>query len=107
MISKIRKTFIDLCLEGDADLTEIDDYVEAWHNSDEDIEIHTFLGMTLEEYFLWVENPNAIRMILFAKRYDFDIDAIGDQTDCQFAARSDAPKEIIEVIEWLKEMGRI
>jgi hypothetical protein len=33
----------------------LDDQIEAWHNgAGENQELYTFLGMTLEEYQLWL-----------------------------------------------------
>ena len=60
---EIKKTFIDLCLEGKAELSDINDYVERWHTSDEDVSLHQFLGMTMSEYSLWVEKPMILRSI--------------------------------------------
>jgi DNA-directed RNA polymerase specialized sigma subunit len=40
------------------DLTEdsIDDLVEQWNTTDTDKQLHEFLGMTWEDYCLWVNN---------------------------------------------------
>lgn len=60
-------TFVDKCLAGDADLNEIDDFVEAWHGgAGEGLELDEFLGMTLDEYALWVERPSALPAIVSA-----------------------------------------
>jgi len=36
-------------------LEKIDDEIEQWHNSDIDIPLHEYLGMTEKEYAKWVE----------------------------------------------------
>lgn len=39
----------------------IDDFIEKWHESSEEIELHDFLGWTKEQYAHWVktdELPN-------------------------------------------------
>ena len=48
--------FINDVINADAILDEIDDYIEKWHDSDTDCSVFEYLGMTEEEYFLWVEN---------------------------------------------------
>lgn len=34
---------------------EVDDLIEMWHESEEDVPIHEFLGWTKEQYKRWVE----------------------------------------------------
>ena len=59
-------TFIDLVRMGKADPDDIDNYVDAWHDSgpDETRKLHEFLGMTWDEYARWVEDPTCLRQIL-------------------------------------------
>jgi len=66
----MHKTFIDKCLDGDALLDEIDDHIDAWHDesTSDEIELHTYLGMTWEEYSLWVDNSAILGSIINAKR---------------------------------------
>lgn len=57
---KETKKFYQLFKEGKAKAEEIDDYIEKWHNGDStngDLteELHEFLGMTDEEFNIWVE----------------------------------------------------
>ncbi len=69
-----KKTFIELCLEGRADLSDIDDYIEAWHTTKGDASLHQFLGMTDSEYSLWVEKPDSLRFILLSRRFDIPVE---------------------------------
>ena len=55
---RMRQSFIDAVLAGDAVPADIDDFIDAWHASLEDIGLAEFLGMTDEEYALWVEQPD-------------------------------------------------
>ena len=61
-------SFIDLCLQGRAAPSEIDDYIESWHHSKEDVGVDTFLGMTSDEYALFVRDPDALASIIAARR---------------------------------------
>lgn len=39
--------FIDIC----------DEKIQEWHESDSDLELHEYLGLTVNEYARFVENP--------------------------------------------------
>lgn len=58
-------TFLSEYLAGNATLEDIDDYIEIWHTDPvgEGISIHDFLGMTWNEYVLWITNPKALKDI--------------------------------------------
>ena len=46
MFSDSKLTFIELCVKGEVLIDEIDNFVDEWHQSPQDIELHEFLGMT-------------------------------------------------------------
>lgn len=107
-MSENNKTYVELCLEGMADLTEIDDYIERWHSSNTIIPIHEYLGMSIDEYALWVEKPESIRFILFSRQYGYTLqEAITQMSDFQLAARAIDAKELNAVIKWLRRTGKI
>ena len=56
--------FIELVLEGEAFDTEIDDFVESWHQSNSKLSLAEFLGFTEEEYATWVAQPKALESII-------------------------------------------
>ncbi len=67
--NKMSQTFIEECLSGNASLEEIDDYISMWHEDENnELELHEYLGLTLEEYSLWVENPSFLKLILLLKQ---------------------------------------
>jgi hypothetical protein len=61
-------TFVEEYLAGNAGMSEIDDYVDLWHNSSQNCGLHEFLGFSLKEYRLWVKKPQALPLILAAKK---------------------------------------
>ena len=61
-------TFVNLCLSGEAFAHEIDDFVDAWHDGNDPRTLSDFLGMTDEEYAIWVERPETLREILNARQ---------------------------------------
>ena len=60
--------FVELCLTGEASIDQIDDSVDAWHADPEGRSLHDYLGLTEEEYSLWLRAPNALPRILDARR---------------------------------------
>jgi hypothetical protein len=63
------RSFVDLCLQGQVAIDEIDDYIAKWHHSNEDnANIVSYLGMTKEEYDLFVRDPEALALIIDARR---------------------------------------
>ncbi len=67
-MSNNEKSFIDKCVGGEAMLDEIDDYVDLWHESDTENELHAFLGMTENEYAYWVSDPSVLPFIITAHK---------------------------------------
>lgn len=62
--------FIQDCLNGDALLEEIDDYIDKWHDGDSDLPLHIYLGMSRDEYGAWVEAPDCLARIVTAHKDD-------------------------------------
>jgi hypothetical protein len=49
--------FLDEYLAGNVEAEEIHDYLDIWHDgSDNDLELHEYLGMTWEQYAVWAES---------------------------------------------------
>lgn len=68
-MSDDQRSFFDKYSTGDALPDEIDDYIDAWHNqSDTSQQLHEYLGLTWEEYSVWVHDPLALPFILQARR---------------------------------------
>lgn len=73
------KTFVGLILAGHLKPDQIDDWVEAWHNSEtsDNVSLPESLGMTRDEYASWAQNPDALTEILALNGYSPDIEAPG------------------------------
>lgn len=61
-------TFIQQCLRGDALSSDVNDFVDAWHEAGTDLPLYAFLGMTHDEYKLWLEKPAALDLIISARQ---------------------------------------
>jgi hypothetical protein len=106
-MSKPQDTFVDLCLAGEAFAHEIDDFIDEWHEEDDPRELDEFLGMTEEEYAIWVERPEALNHILFARKHEMPFKkAIQWSEGYAIAARA-SQEEARQIVEWLKKTGRI
>jgi hypothetical protein len=90
-------------------MDEIDDFVDEWHASPTEETIYDFLGMTQEEYDLWVEQPSSLRLILAAREDHLLLyEAIERYVDYEpVAARAADPAEARVVLEWLRKTGRL
>jgi len=96
--------FITDCINGDALLSEVDNYIDVWHESDTVLSIHEFLGMTKKEYALFVEDEMYLASIVTAHKESVDIENI-IQSQYSIAARSDNPAKSARLEKWLKEEG--
>jgi hypothetical protein len=63
-----RPSFVERCLAGEVATNEIDDFIDAWHADPDGGELHDYLGMTGDEYSLWLRVPDALSCILKARR---------------------------------------
>jgi hypothetical protein len=61
-------TFLGLVLEGQAEIGEIDDFLERWHEGRGAADLSDYLGMRSDEYSLWLENPEMLALICSARR---------------------------------------
>lgn len=83
---------------------EIEDFVETWHESDSAQEIFEYLGMSWEEYSLWMTHPDYIDLIIAARRDARSLrEAINDnlRSTERLAARSDDTGKIAALKRWI------
>ncbi len=98
--------FIQKCIEGNALIDDIDDFVGSWHESDSSQPLHRFLGMTSSEYSLWIADPDVLPHIVNAHLQERDISDILEEVSAfPLAARSDGPDKALELMNWLKSEG--
>jgi hypothetical protein len=102
-------TYVDRLLAGSALLDEVDNYVDAWHRDSSTQDLHSYLGMSWEEYSLWVEKPKALRLIVAARERGRPVAELMEHThDHALAARGGLSEdEVREMRAWLQETGRL
>jgi len=95
-------------LDGDEDLDAIDTYVANWHQGAGDgRELHSFLGMTWDEYALWAEKPAALPYILRSRKFDENLVQLIEQESQPLAARAGTNEEAQRLMGWLRSTGRL
>ena len=54
----VEDNFLNLYLSGKVNEAAIDDYINEWHESPDEVacELHEFLGMTWGQYTRWVDS---------------------------------------------------
>lgn len=69
------KGFIQLCIEDKARPEQINDWIDKWHEPLVAIplSLHTYLGMTWEEYGQWVQDPSTLSAIIEAHMSPIEI----------------------------------
>ena len=105
-------TFVDLCLDGRATLDDIDDFVDRWHEAgdDEERELHEYLGLTWDEYALWVERPASLRYVLFSRRFGVPLEEALAEYPVErepVAARARSKAEVRDLLAWLKTRAHL
>ncbi|MBE5318739.1 hypothetical protein IM793_06215 [Pedobacter sp. MR2016-19] len=93
--------FIADCIQGDALMTDIDDYVDSWHDGNSDLSLHEFLGMSRKEYALYLEDEMYLASIITAHRSNLDIVPVM-LAELRMAARSDDPTKAKKLQKWLE-----
>lgn len=112
-VNHVPSTYMDQLLQGEVLLEDIDDFVDAWHDAPDDSEIASqtldqFLGMTEEEYRLWVERPESLRFIAAAHKMHKPVATVlSSRNRYGLAARAREQGEAQELLQWLIEHGRV
>ena len=97
--------FIQDCISGDALLSEIDDYIDNWHEGDSDLPLHEFLGMSLDEYSAFVAESDVLPLVITAHRENLDFKEFAAEELSAMAARSDDRSKAELLKTWLKQRG--
>lgn len=101
-------SFISLALNGYVFLDEIDNFVDSWHSgAGNGHELFEFLGMNESEYALWVQSPEALAIIIRARREHIPlVEAINhDYNVLKLAARAQDANVLRGLSQWLRQRG--
>ena len=85
-------SYMTMCLNGEALIDEIDDFIDEWHEGNSTQELNEFLGITEQEYGYYLADENILPYIMNAHKFNKNIDdiinAFQHNDELQFAARS-------------------
>lgn len=96
--------FIIDCINGDALMSDVNDYIDNWHKSDTNMSLHDFLGMSKKEYMLFVEDENYLGNIITAHKFNKNVESI-IRNETAIAARSDDAAKSRRLQKWLESEG--
>jgi hypothetical protein len=95
--------FVEKCLTREAVYDDIDDFIDQWHQAPQGKSVYDFLGMTRQEYALWVAEPSVLPTIIGAHAQHKNLDEIFKESkeDAPSTFTSPAPRAK-ELVDWLK-----
>lgn len=101
-------TFLELYLNGEVLADEIDDFVDEWHANPGVNEIYEFLGMTKEEYSLWLRDPESLPHIARSRHANLPLVKVVNNAldELPLAARSGDSPKLHRLIKWLERQGK-
>ena len=68
-VGAVMKKYLNLAISGKVEPKDIGHFVRRWHRAfDLDESLHSYLGLSKEEYCRWVEDPNTINEIVNSHR---------------------------------------
>lgn len=48
-----KQSFVQACIDCNAEISDLDNYIEYWHTHKMDTSLREFLGLTQQEYERW------------------------------------------------------
>jgi hypothetical protein len=95
--------FLQRYLNGEAGAEAIDDDIDAWHEKPGRKKLFDFLGMTREEYALWLCDPDSLSEIARARRSQMPLaDVVREALD---GSRTAAHPRETQLRRWLAQQA--
>ena len=109
MSERHEQPFLQLAARGEVLLDEIDDFIGAWHRDQPAISLVAYLGMTDDEYALWIVEPDMLPHIVRARHLGEPLpEVINDNySELRIAARSADAALAARLGRWLQQRGYI
>jgi hypothetical protein len=87
---------------------DIEDYVDSWHANPGAKEIYEFLGMSEEEYALWLRDPAVLPHIARARVEGKSLATVIDSAlqEMAGASRSSNGMKVQRLKRWLRQQGK-
>lgn len=65
---KTDDSFVSRLVDGTSTIDDYDDALEEWHNSNSSLPLHTFLGLSWDEYKVVATEPPALKYVVEARK---------------------------------------
>jgi hypothetical protein len=92
--------FVEKCLSREVGYDDIDDFIDQWHQAPQGKSVYDFLGMTRQEYALWVTEASVLPTIISIRAQNKNLDEIFKESGYEVPGSS-APSAK-ELVDWLK-----
>lgn len=69
----MESNFLQDCLKDQSTIYHVNDYIDMWHNGHSKLPLHEYLGLTMEEYNLFVDKENNLTEIIRKYRINGNI----------------------------------
>jgi hypothetical protein len=95
--------FIEKCIAQEVEYDDIDDFIEQWHLDPQGKSIYEFLGMTGQEYDLWVAEDSVLPVIVSVHAQNRSLDEILEECRHRLPVATDLPSlgKTRVLIDWL------
>src|SRR5437868_12859853 len=96
-------SFIEQCLSREAEFDDIDDFIDRWHQDPQGKPLYEFLGMTRQEYALWVDECSVLPVIVSVRAQNKNLDQILEAVGHRLpmSAKAPGPGKTRNLIDWL------
>jgi hypothetical protein len=100
-------SFLDLYSDGKVTAAQIDDFIDAWHESDDSEQrpLSEFLGMTEDEYSVWLASHGILPLLVAARQDGRSVAAVVRQhlADLHHTAMAADETAIYVLSHWLEK----
>lgn len=104
-MSRQDASFLELAVAGEVLLDEIDDFIDTWHDAPGGLELRDFLGMSREEYELYLNSADWLPWIVAARKSGMPLKSYMEEAnrDAAMAARGLDAVTAAKLAAWLEQ----
>ncbi len=102
-------SFVSLAVAGEVPTDAIDDYVDQWHQNPAGQPLHEYLGMTRDEYALWISAPDTLPLIVASRRLDTPLSVLAHDSiqSMRVAAHAGDALKLRRLEAWLRDRNLV
>ncbi|HBK06782.1 MAG TPA: hypothetical protein DDZ81_13075 [Acetobacteraceae bacterium] len=88
---------------------EIDDFIDRWHEQPVGLALHDYLGMSREEFGLWLDQPDMLPLIIASRKLNKSLNLIANDNlqEMRLAARTDDSGKVKRLQAWLQRRAAL